>query len=111
MSDRWIPGKRYDFYKGKDKAKNYGFQKNSELQGAFHMSLYIIMEDGSQIGFKYGANPVDEAQNGFNLYRLDADGKATYLDASIESGVETLYVQDGYACGKSASGDFKVKID
>ena len=111
MSDRWIPGKRYDFYKGKDKAKNYGFQKNSELQGAFHMSLYIIMEDGSQIGFKYGANPVDEAQNGFNLYRLDAGGKATYLDASIESGVETLYVQDGYACGKSASGDFKVKID
>ena len=111
MSDRWIPGKRYDFYKGKDKAKNYGFQKNSELQGAFHMSLYIIMEDGSQIGFKYGANPVDEAQNGFNLYRLDADGKAIYLDASIESGVETLYVQDGYACGKSGSGDFKVKID
>ena len=111
MSDRWIPGKRYDFYKGKDKAKNYGFQKNSELQGAFHMSLYIIMEDGSQVGFKYGANPADETQNGFNLYRLDADGKATYLDASIESGVETLYVQDGYACGKSASGDFKVKID
>ena len=111
MSDRWIPGKRYDFYKGKDKAKNYAFQKNSELQGAFHMSLYIIMEDGSQVGFKYGANPADETQNGFNLYRLDADGKATYLDASIESGVETLYVQDGYACGKSASGDFKVKID
>ncbi len=111
MSDRWIPGKRYDFYKGKDKAKNYGFQKNSELQGAFHMSLYIIMEDGSQVGFKYGANPADEAQDGFNLYRLDADGKATYLDASIESGVETLYVQDGYACGKSGSGDFKVKID
>ena len=111
MSDRWIPSKRYDFYKGKDKAKNYAFQKNSELHGAFHMSLYIIMEDGSQIGFKYGANPADETQNGFNLYRLDADGKATYLDASIESGVETLYVQDGYACGKSGSGDFKVKID
>ena len=111
MSERWIPGKRYDFYRGKDKAKNYQFQKNSELQGAFHMSLYIIMEDGSQVGFKYGANPADETQNGFNLYRLDADGKATYLDASIESGVETLYVQDGYACGKSASGDFKVKID
>ena len=111
MSDRWIPGKRYDFYKGKDKAKNYAFQKNSELQGAFHMSLYIIMEDGSQVGFKYGANPADETQNGFNLYRLDVDGKATYLDASIASGVETLYVQDGYACGKSGSGDFKVKID
>ena len=111
MSDRWIPGKRYDFYKGKDKAKNYAFQKNSELQGAFHMSLYIIMEDGSQVGFKYGANPADETQNGFNLYRLDADGKVTYLDASIESGVETLYVQDGYACGKSGSSDFKVKID
>ena len=83
MSDRWISGKRYDFYKGKDKAKNYAFQKNSELQGAFHMSLYIIMEDGSQVGFKYGANPADETQNGFNLYRLNADGTANYLDASI----------------------------
>ena len=76
MSERWIPGKRYDFYKGKDKAANYQFQKNSELQGAFHVSLYIVMEDGSQIGFKYGANPADETVDAFNLYRLDADGKA-----------------------------------
>ena len=111
MSERWIPGKRYDFYKGKDKAANYQFQKNSELKGAFHMSLYIVMEDGSQIGFKYGTHPADETKDGFNLYRVDADGKATYLDMSIQSGVETLYVLDGYACGKDASGDFKAKID
>ncbi|MBR5590133.1 MAG: hypothetical protein IKW40_01225 [Anaerotignum sp.] len=111
MSERWIPGKRYDFYKGKDKAANYQFQKNSELQGAFHVSLYIVMEDGSQIGFKYGTSPADETVDAFNLYRLDADGKATYLGASIQSGVETLYVQDGFTCGKDASGDFKVKID
>ena len=75
------------------------------------MSLYIVMEDGSQIGFKYGTSPADETTDAFNLYRLDADGKATYLDLSIPSGVETLYVQDGFACGKDASGDFKVKID
>ncbi len=111
MSERWIPGKRYDFYKGKDKAANYQFQNNSELKGGFHMSLYIVMEDGSQIGFKYGANPADETKDGFNLYRLDADGKVTYLDTTIQSGVETLYVLDGYACGKDASGDFKAKID
>ena len=77
------------------------------------MDNYVVLEDGSQVGFLYMHAPKykDAFDNYYNLYRLDPDGTATYLDAGSRGGIESLYVQDGYAYWEYFAQSFKVKID
>lgn len=104
------PGKKYQVFaiiddeaKEKDE-KTYGNFLHTEI-GAndFYCGYYARLEDGTAVGwvYKHIAKYKNEFDHYYNLYRVDPDGTATFLGAGSRSGIEEMYVKDGYAywCG------------
>lgn len=126
VSKRWIRGKEYripDAYK-----KNTQWDKmdqwvgeHSELKECtangkslpgFYNRCFTILEDDTLIGFMYGHCKRYENCPSFkyNLYRVDPDGTAIFLNAGSEGGIEQMVVKDGYAYWTWDQA-YKVKID
>ena len=55
--------------------------------------------DGTMVGFVFGHTARYRAAEdfGYNLYRLNPDGTAVFLNAGCRRGGSELYVQDGKA--------------
>ena len=101
------PGKKYEVFKiaenkGLADQKKFGqaFFKGTEIESnAFYCDYYTRLDDGTAVGwiYKHIKKYADEKDYYYNLYRLDMDGTATFLGTGARSGIEDMYVLDGYA--------------
>ena len=59
----------------------------------------LLRVDGTMVGFVFGHTARYRAAEdfGYNLYRLNPDGTAVFLNAGCKRGGAELYVQDGKA--------------
>lgn len=77
--------------------------KHSELgstpYSGFDFTNYAALEDGTMVGFVFGhTDRCRTAEDfGYNLYRLNPDGTAVFLNAGCRRSGENLYVQNGTA--------------
>ena len=80
-----------------------GLMKQSELgatpYAGFDFTNYVSLDDGTMVGFVFGHTARYRAAEdfGYNLYRLNPDGTAVFLNAGCRRGGSELYVQDGKA--------------
>ena len=80
-----------------------GLMKQSELgatpYAGFDFTNYVSLDDGTMVGFVFGHTARYRAAEdfGYNLYRLNPDGTAVFLNAGCKRGGTELYVQDGTA--------------
>ena len=65
----------------------------------FDFTNYVSLDDGTMVGFVFGHTARYRAAEdfGYNLYRLNPDGTAVFLNAGCRRGGSELYVQDGKA--------------
>ena len=90
--------------------------KQSELgatpYSGFDFTNYVVLEDGSMIGFVFGHTDRNRTAEdfGYNLYRLNPDGTADFLHAGCKRSGENLYVQDGTAHWESGGQAFSVEL-
>lgn len=64
----------------------------------FYGRNYLTLPDGNRIGFCYGHTPTyQNAQNfSYNLYQVDAQGNAVFLNAGSIGGIESLTVYKNF---------------
>ena len=80
-----------------------GLMKQSELgatpYAGFDFTNYVSLDDGTLVGFVFRHTARYRAAEdfGYNLYRLNPDGTAVFLNAGCKRGGTELYVQDGKA--------------
>jgi len=110
-SEKCVSGKKYVVVDREIARAQSTFQRNSELKDTFWNGAFTILEDGTQVGFKWGHTEKYKGSKDFyyNLYRLDTDGTATFLNTGIRGCIEEMYVLDGYAYCEW--GACKIKAD
>ena len=61
----------------------------------FDFTNYVSLDDGTMVGFVFGHTARYRAAEdfGYNLYRLNPDGTAVFLNAGCRRGGSELYVQ------------------
>lgn len=86
-------------------------EDGKSLEG-YYCDLFVILEDGTTVGFVYGhCKKYEGAKNyKYNLYRVDPDGTATFLNDGSIGGIEDMYVQDGEAFWSWDGINHRVKI-
>lgn len=105
------PGKKYRCFGPEDDSlrteaeRRYHLEK-SELYGegginGFYCWNYTVLDDGTFVGWVYmhikKYRDAGAKDHYYNLYRVDPDGTATFLNAGSRSGIEDMFVLDGYA--------------
>lgn len=90
-------------------------QQKSELAGhLFWQDCFVVLEDGTMVGFIQGHTQkyLDAGAEDyhFNLYRLETDRSATFLNAGIRSSIENMYVLNGFAYCSWGTMNMKVQI-
>jgi hypothetical protein len=114
-SNSWLPNKEYRVrlmdYEEKSKYRN--IQRDSELKTVFYGDNFVVLEDGTQIGFVYGHISKYKGEESFyyNLYKLTPNGTATFLGAGIRGNIESFYVLNGVAYCEYCNDKMEVKID
>lgn len=114
-SSAWIPDKTYNIQGGslEEKRKWREIQTKSELGQPFYLDNFVILEDGTQIGFIYGHIDKYKGSESFyyNLYKLTPSGEAIFLKGGLRSGIESLYVLNGVAYCQWFNREMKWPID
>lgn len=111
----WLPNKEYRVktMEYEEKSKYRTLQRNSELNTTFYCDNFVVLEDGTQIGFLYGhAKKYKDATNyTYNLYKITPSGEAIFLNGGIRGSIETFYVLNGIAYCEYCNDKMEVKID
>lgn len=111
----WLPDKKYcvKTMEYEEKSKYRQIQRNSEMKTTFYGDNFVILEDGTQIGFVYGH--IDKYKGStmfhYNLYKLTPNGVATFLNGGIRGNIESFYVLNGVAYCEYCNEKMKIKID
>ena len=111
------PGKKYEVFKlyqqkDADEEKWGDFAVNEVGEEDFYCGYYTRLDDGTAVGWVYGhISKYAEAEDFFyNLYRADRDGTAQFLGAGCRSGIENMYVQDGYVYWNDGDKHYRTGI-
>lgn len=111
----WLPNKEYRVmemdYEEKSKYRN--IQRESELKTSFYGDNFVVLEDGTQVGFIYWhiEKYKDQKDFGYNLYKITPNGNAVYLNAGIGGNIENFYVLNGVAYCEYCNDKMEVSID
>ena len=78
----------------------------------FYLNLFTVLDDSTAVGFVYGhCKKYEGAVNyKYNLYRVDPDGTAVFLDDGSIGGIEQMYVLNGYAIWSWDGKEHRVKV-
>ena len=111
----WVQDKKYEVRRMEyeERSKYRTLQKNSELKTTFYGDNFVVLEDGTQIGFIFGHIEKYQAEDNFhyNLYKITPDGKAVFLNGGIRGSIETFYVLNGVAYCEYCNDKMEFKID
>ncbi len=97
-----------------DKLSEYReIQRGAGLRLGFYGNNFIVLEDGTQIGFVYGHIAKYQGAEDFtyNLYKVTPDKNATFLGGGIRGNIESFYIQNGVAYCEYCNDTMKIKID
>lgn len=114
-SNSWLPNKEYrvKLMDYEEKSKYRDIQRRSELRTTFYCDNFVVLEDGTQIGFVYGHAPKykDEKSFYYNLYKLTPDGIATFLGTGMRGNIESFYILNGVAYCTYCNDKMEVNIN